>query len=259
MIKLLGKLLIIIIFTNLAISCAPTKNAAYLSKSNKNGITNTPDQVYYSETEVADTIHINDELYISVTTGNDEANSFTQSMGNIGNNIELLSFIVDEEGYIKLPYIKRFNIAGLTIYESTRLIEEELAQYLYLPTVSIRIINHRFSVLGEVNSPGLYSFSQKSINIYQAIATANDISVFGNRKNVLIVRQHGNRITKKYVDLLDEDIITSQWYTIHPDDMIFVEPLGRKKLGMETVPYDLFFSIFSSTILVMTLLLSLFS
>ena len=143
--------------------------------------------------------------------------------------------------------------------EATDTLETILSQYLYLPTVSIRIINHRFSVLGEVNSPGLYTFNQKSINIYQAIATANDITIFGNRKDVLIVRQHGNRVVKKSVNLLDNSIITSPWYTIYPDDLIFVKPLGRKSLGMETIPYDLIFSVFSSTLLTMTFLITIFN
>lgn len=238
-------------------SCAPTTSASYLSKKKNMEFNEIPDEVYYTEQQLPDTIHIGDELYVSVTTSSDEPNSFSQPGGAIGGNVELLSYIVDEEGYIKLPYIERFKISGLIINEATDSLEKDLSQYLYLPNVSIRVINHRFSVLGEVNAPGLYTFNQKSINIYQAIATANDITIFGNRKNVLIVRHDGNRVTKKHINLLDDNIITSQWYTIHPDDIIFVEPLGRKAFGMETIPYDLFFSIFSSTLLAITFMITL--
>lgn len=255
--RLLGKLFFVLVIMKISISCAPTTSASYLSHDKKGTVSNTPDQIFYIDNEVADTIHKNDELFITVTTGDDKPNSFTQSTGGVGANIELLSYLVDEAGYIKLPYIDRLLISGLTINTATDTLEKELSQYLYLPAVSIRIINHRFSVLGEVNSPGLYTFNQKSINIFQAIATANDITIYGNRKNVLIVRQDGNRITKKYINLLDEDIITSEWYIINPDDLIFVEPLGRKIFGMETIPYGLIFSIFSSTLVTMTFLISI--
>lgn len=238
-------------------SCAPTTSAAYLSKNNSETFTEDPDEQFFIEYDFPDTIHVNDELFITVTTSSDEPNSFSQPTGAGSGTVDLLSYLVDEEGYIKLPYIKRMKIAGMSINQATDTLETELSQYLYIPSVSIRIINHRFSVLGEVNSPGLYTFNQKSINIYQAIATANDITQFGNRKKVLIVRQNGNRIVKKYVNLLDENIITSQWYIVHPDDIIFVEPLGRKAFGMETVPYDLFFSLFSSTIVALTFMITL--
>lgn len=242
----------------LANSCAPTTRASYLSKNNKSDFSEIPDEVYYTDKELPDTIHINDELYISVTTSDDSPNSFDQTGGGMGSNIGLISFLVDEDGYIKLPYIKRLLIEGMTINQAVDTLEKQLSEYIYFPSVTLKIINHRFSVLGEVNSPGLYTFNQKSINIFQAIATANDITIYGNRTNILIVRQNGNRITKKYIDLLDENIITSQWYIIQPDDLIFVEPLGRKAFGMETIPYDLIFSIFSSTILIFSFMLNLY-
>jgi len=256
--RIFKSVLVLGVFSILVInSCAPTTSASYLSRNNSEGFTNDPDEVFEVDKEILDTIHVGDELFITVNTSSDDPNSFSQATASVAGNVDLLSYIVDEDGYVNLPYIKRVKIAGLTINDATDSLESELSQFLYLPSVSIRIINHRFSVLGEVNAPGLYTFNQKSINIYQAIATANDITVFGNRKNVLIVRQVGNVISKKYVNLLDEGIVTSDWYMIYPDDIIFVEPLGRKALGMETVPYDLIFSVFSSTLLVMTFVISL--
>ena len=238
-------------------SCAPTTGATYLRKSSTGEFDNSPDKVFQVPAPVNDTIYIKDELYITVTTSGDESNSFNSGTGGIGGNLDLLAYRVDEDGTLKLPYIQRIYVHGMTIRSATDSIEAQLSQYLYLPTVSIRKVNHRYSVLGEVNAPGLYAFNQKPVNIYQAIATARDISVFGNREKVLVVRQQGNTVVKKYVNLLDDDIISSEWYMVKPDDMIYVEPMARKAFGLETVPYGLILSIFSTTMVTFSFMISI--
>jgi polysaccharide export outer membrane protein len=243
-IKCLG----IFLLGSFIISCAPTKNAAYFRKYEKIENLNTFEQVYHIEKDSSNYIHIGDELYISVTSGNNESNSFNQTGGAATTGTELLSYSVDKEGYVRIPYLKRIKAAGLQINDLTTTLETELAQFIYLPTVSIRIINSRLSILGEVNSPGSFEFNRNTLNIYQAIALAGDIAPFGNRKKVLIVRQVGNDIVKKHIDLTNDNIMQSSWFLVQPDDIIYVEPLGRKKWGMETYPFGLLFSIFSSTL-----------
>lgn len=256
--KIINHLLIAVI--GIAVfSCAPTKKAAYLRIDEDIPKMNQPDQVYFMEDSLDDKIQQGDELYVRVQSGEQDAATFQQGGGQTMAALDLVSYVVDREGYIKLPYIERVQIEGLTIDQAIDTIEKQLSQYLYMPTVDIRYINTRVSVLGEVNAPGMYVFNRKEITIYEAIAQAGDITTYGNRTNVMIVRHNSDTIEKKYIDLTNNQLLTSKWYNVQPDDMIYVEPLSRRKWGIETFPYDLLFSAFSSAMLIFTFTLSLYN
>lgn len=244
------------LLASLILSCAPTKRSAYIHADFDIENLNNADKTYYLDTEYPERIQPGDELYISVASGNDEPNSFNQVSEIAMTELELLSYVIDNDGYLKLPYIGRHKLEGLTIDEAIDTLEAELSQFIYLPTVSIRYITSRVAILGEVNDPGLYVFNRKSVTIFQALAYAGDITPFGNRKKVMIVRQEGNSLQRKHVNLLNDEILTSYWYDIQPNDLIYVEPLGRKKWGMETFPWGLVFSVVGSVTLLMTFLLT---
>jgi polysaccharide biosynthesis/export protein len=247
-----GKWIMILFLGYLMASCAPTKKAAYLRNNNEVQDINNADKIYFIEDDYSEVIHAGDELYISVTSGNDDPNSFNQPRGIPVADPELFSYTVDDDGYIKLPYVNRILLEGFKIKEAVDTLEKVLSEYLYLPAVDIRFVVSRVAILGEVNTPGLYVFNRKSINIFQALAYASDITVFGNRKKVMIVRQEGSNIQKKYVDLTNDKIITSSWYLIQPNDIIYVEPLGRRKWGMETFPWGLVFTIVGTATMLIT-------
>ncbi|MFZ5940848.1 MAG: polysaccharide biosynthesis/export family protein [Bacteroidota bacterium] len=253
------KYILILLSGVLASSCAPTKEAAILKHDKVVEQINIPDKVYYIDEEQNQRIEVGDELFISVSSGNDEPNSFNQTGRMPVTDMELLSYVVDSEGRIKMPYIQQMKLAGLTLNEAVDTLQAELSQYLYMPSVNIRFINGRVSILGEVNSPGVYVFNRKSINIYQAIAYAGDITSYGNRKNIMIVRQEGDTVLKKYIDITNSEIINSDWYSIQANDIIYVESLGRKIWGMETFPYGLVFSLLSTTMMVITFSISLYN
>ena len=134
--------------------------------------------------------------------------------------------------------------------------EKELAQYLYFPSVFVRFVNNKVTILGEVNQPGVYVFNYKSVNILQAIGYAGDISIFGNRQNVLIVRNEGDYRSKHVVDLTSDELLSSKFYMVKSNDIVYVEPLKSKKWGMEEFPYDLLFSMVSLTIVVLTFMVT---
>jgi polysaccharide biosynthesis/export protein len=125
-----------------------------------------------------------------------------------------------------------------------------LLNFCFMPSVYMRFINNKVTVLGEVNTPGVYTFDRKNINILEAVGYARDITQFGNRRNVLLIRESGVTRTKHYVDLTSSDLFRSEYYLIQPDDIIYVEPLGRKKWGIGTVPYNLLFSAITTFLVV---------
>jgi len=237
-------------------SCAPTKKAAYFRVSKELENLDIPDETYNIPREGQYVIKSGDELYITVTTSDNEPNNFNSNTTGFS-DIDLLSYLVDNEGFVKLPYTGKMKMAGLTFDAAADSLEGELSQYLYQPVVSIKIVNAKITVLGEVGSPGIFMLNNSTINIYQALGYAGDISVFGNRKKVLIVREENNIVKKKYVDLTNNKLIESSWYTVMPNDIIYVEPLMGRSWGIETFPWDLVTSAVSTTILIMTFMITL--
>lgn len=246
----LKNILFVFLFIGIIFSCAPVKESMYLSKSEKVEQINTPDKVFFISTDSIERIKPGDQLYVTVKSGNDEPNSFNQTGGSTLQYPELLTYLVDNDGEIRIPYLNTLKVENLTMKELVEVLEKELTQYIYLPTISVRIINSRITILGEVNTPGIYIYNSNTLNIFQAIAHAGDIAAYGNRKKVTIIRQEGETVMKKQINLLNDEVIASEWYHIQPDDIIYVEPLGRKIWGTQT------FSIFSWLSLVSTLVVT---
>jgi polysaccharide export outer membrane protein len=251
----LKKLSVVILLAMLVSSCIPNRKIAYVQDS-KEMISQQIDNMYFIDEPTDNLIRQSDELYIKVTSADETQTNFNQDRQSISRDPSLLSYTVDEEGYIKLPYINRIKLSGLTLVQASDKIEEELAQYLLYPSVFIRFVNNKVTILGEVRNPGVYVFNYKSVNILQAIGYANDIATFGNRKNVTIVREEGAYRSKFTVDLTSDELLVSKYYMLKSNDIIYVEPLRQKKWGMDTFPYDLLLSVASLTIVVLTFMIT---
>jgi len=201
----------------------------------------------------ARTIEPGDELYIQVSTEDQEPNIFTGNRyGMMMNDITLISYLVSETGFIRFPIIGNIKMEGLTVDEGASVIEKALIGILSTPSVSVRFVNKNVTVLGAVNNPGRYTFTDQSINILQALGYAGDISYYGNRKKVMVLREENNVITRNYIDLTDESLLSSYYYTLKPNDVVYVEPFKRRKWGMQTFPINLIFSVISTTVLILS-------
>ncbi|MFW5644390.1 MAG: polysaccharide biosynthesis/export family protein [Bacteroidota bacterium] len=249
--KRLARLLPVLLMIYFATSCIPLERLSYV-QTDKEVKKEMGEDLYFFGVDPEGTIRPGDELYIRVTSSDESPTSFSESDYFQVRDPSLLSYDVDEEGYIKLPYINRIKVSDLTLREASEKIEEELSQYLYFPAVFIKFVNNKVTILGEVNTPGVYVFNYKTINILQAIGYANDITEWGNRRKVLLIREDGTRKFKTYIDLTKDDLLSSDYYLIKSNDIIYIEPLKRKKWGMNTVPYNLILSIISTAIVVMT-------
>ena len=231
-------------------SCVPQKKLIYLQDRDKK---RTEKQFEFLREENGDeTIQPGDELYIRVSSSDDQPNRFSSegimSMGDI----TLSSYTVNEGGRVKLPYIGEITLLSLTLQEASDTIETLLMQFLPLPSVFVKFVNKNITILGEISSPGVYTFYNKHINILQALGYANDISTFGDRKNVMLIREENGVVKKNYIDLTKNDILTSDLYIVKSNDIIYIQPLRRKKWGMETYPYTLFFTILTTGLMIWT-------
>ena len=236
-------------------SCVPNRKVIIVQDS-KEMVKEQIDNMYFIDEPLDDIIRQGDELYIKVTSADETQTNFNQERESLSRDPSLTSYTVDDQGNIKLPYIDRIKLTGLTLLEASDLIEKELSQYLLYPSVFIRFVNNKVTILGEVNNPGVYVFNYKSVNILQAIGYANDIATFGNRQKVHIIREEGGYRSKHEVDLLSDQLLTSEYYMIQSNDIIYVEPLKSKKWDMDTFPYDLLLSIASLTIVVLTFMIT---
>lgn len=239
-------------------SCVPNRKVVYVQ--DKEGV--DPQQVnnmYFISEPADNTIRPGDELYIRVSSADETQTNFNQNRQDFVQDPSLISYTVDVDGTIKLPYVNKIKLSGMSLVQASNHVEMELSLYLNNPSVFIRFVNNKVTILGEVSRPGVYVFNYKSINILQAIGYANDISTFGNRENVLIIREEGDSRSRNFVDLTSDNLLTSDYYMIKSNDIIYVEPLKSKKWGMDTFPYDLLLSIASLTIVIMTFMITYYN
>jgi polysaccharide biosynthesis/export protein len=200
----------------------------------------------------------NDELYIQINSLDDpKANVFsasgTQPFMNISTiqpyGASLISYTVDKEGFLLLPVIGRIPVLDLTTAQVSEKITKFLTNILSQPMVTVKLVNRYVSVLGEVLRPGHFSYSQDKLTIFDAIGLAGDITEYGNRNEVILTRNEDGKNIRIPVNLTQSDILTSNYYYIRPNDMIYVKPLTKKFWGMRQFPYAVIISTLTTAIL----------
>lgn len=144
------------------------------------------------------------------------------------------TYLVDNEGFINFPIIGSLKIGGLTRKESIKMLETELEKYIKNPIVNLRNINFKVSVIGEVSRPGTFSIETERITLPEAISLAGDMTIYGGRNNVLIIREVEGRKTHTFVDMTQADFINSDFYYLSQNDLIYVEP-NKTKMNASTV------------------------
>jgi polysaccharide export outer membrane protein len=251
----LRKSSILIVLAVSLFSCVPNRKIALMQDS-REMLVEQRDNMYFIDEKIDDIIRTGDELFIQVTSADETQTNFNQRTSDMVRDPSVISYTVDDEGTIKLSYINRIKLTGLTLYEASDKIESELSQYLLNPSVFIRFVNNKVTILGEVNRPGVYVFNYKNINILQAIGYANDFATFGDREKVLLIREEGRYRSKYDIDLTSDALLTSPFYMVKSNDIIYVEPLRSKMWGLDTFPYDLLLSIASLTIVVLTFMIT---
>ena len=167
---------------------------------------------------------------------------------------------VDEKGYLTLPIIGRIKCEGMTRLELAREIEERIKESNYIaePQVNVRFANLCISVLGEVNRPGRYDIQSDKITILDALALAGDLTIFGERDNVAVIRVVDGKSVITKLDLRSSDIFTSPCYYLEQNDVVVVSPNKYKAATAEINQNRTFWiSIASTGIALATLLITL--
>ncbi len=137
-------------------------------------------------------------------------------------------YLVDNDGFVEFPILGKLKVGGETRTTIISLLKEKLKPYLQDPIINIRIMNYKISVLGEVNRPGSYSITSERISVLEALSLAGDLTIYGERKNVVVVREVNGKKQSTKIDLTKTDFIKSDFYYLKQNDVIYVEPNKTK-------------------------------
>ncbi|MBA7516908.1 hypothetical protein ES705_08957 [subsurface metagenome] len=245
----------IIIFSVTISSCVSHKKMVYMQDADKREKLELKEFEIYRQ--IKEIIQPGDELFIRVTTSDERPTNFSTRYETYGIDVTLRSYTVDQDGYIRFPYLGKVYVLAKSLDEASEEIELALGDFLFTPSVFVKFVNKKITIIGEVTRPGVYNFYDKKINVFQAIAYAGDITTFGNRKRVVLLREEDEKITKYRLDLTDENILMSEIYVVQPDDIIYIEPLKIKKWGFESFPYTLIFTMVNTSLLIWAFMINL--
>lgn len=201
-----------------------------------------------------------DELTILVqTTDPVTSEPFNlRSTGQTSNKDQITGYLVDNDGMINFPIVGKIHVAGLTKTECEDLIKSKIQPYLARtenPLVSVRTSSYRITVIGEVNRPGVIPVATEKISLIEALAEAGDMTIYGKRNNVLLVREDKSGEKHKVrLNMNDANIINSPYYYLQQNDIIYVEP---HKVKARNTFFGSNTSIFYSVIGITTSLVSL--
>lgn len=211
-------------------SCASTKNVAYFQNA---------DQIDFEQSRMLYDAKImpKDILSITVSTSNPDAakpfnlsvpTTFSSSSGSLYTHGQLQSYLVDNDGHIDFPLVGTLKVGGLTKSDCEELIRSKILPYLNKnenPIVTVRMTNYKISVLGEVNKPGMFTVNNEKINILEALAQAGDLTIWGVRDKVKLIREDATGKKEMHVlNLNDASIINSPYYYLQQNDIVYVEP-----------------------------------
>ena len=144
---------------------------------------------------------------------------------NVGQQ-RLMGYVVDNDGYIDFPVLGELYVAGMTRWQLSDMIKERLLDEGLLndAVVTVEFMNFKISVMGEVNAPGTYTIEGDKITILQALSLAKDLTIFGKRENVTVIRELDGKRTMYNIDLCSVDMFKSPAYYLQQNDIIYVEP-----------------------------------
>lgn len=179
------------------------------------------------------TIKIGDNLSIQINTLSTQASALFNSYAPAPQSDQPAStnpsstgrgYRIDHDGCITIPIIGKVKVEGLTNSQAETLIQDKLKSQFNELTVSVRNQNFRISVLGEVARPGFFPINSEQITLPEALGLAGDITIYGRRTNVMVIREENGRKTFTKIDMTQRDLFRSSYYYLHSNDVVYVEP-----------------------------------
>ncbi len=223
-------------------SCVPNKKYVFLQKDDVN-VKDLPKDSIVRSYDIQDyEYRIQPEDNISVRFESltpEEYDVFNRNMQQQNQNLNqgnaiLMGELVDPQGEITYPVIGKVKVAGLTIYEVQNKLQQLADQYLKSPVVKVRLINFRFTVLGEARREGTVVLANNRVNYIEAIGLAGGLTDLADKRNLKLIRQIDGKTQVRYLNLLDENFINTPEYYVHQNDILIVPALRQR-------PYQIYF------------------
>ena len=192
---------------------------------------------------------INPEAFPYLTYSNDRLGADNRSPYEKG-------YVVDDSGTIRLPLAGAIQVGGLTIPEATRKVEGSFKTYINDPVVSVKKLNFKVTVLGEVNRPGTYPVLNESATLPEVLGMAGDLSQFADRERLRIIRDENGKRRDFFVDLTSASSLTTENYYLHPGDIVYVQPVRRRAFQNISPSVTLFTSIITTAVVVTTFIIT---
>ncbi len=238
-----------------SVSCVTTKKLTYLQNENA-----LPDSTVSATPHNYKVIPY-DNLYIKVVTPDPKWSAMFNALPVATNGInvseqsaDLVSYLVDGDGMIRIPYAGKIFVSGKTLDEITSDVDKALRDYIADASITVKMINNYVSLIGEVKKPGRYPIYKDRMNIFQALALGGDLTDFSNRQKIQIVRQTINGTVVKEFSLIDRTIVTSDFFYVMPNDVIYAKPIKGKFFQMNAFPYSVILSTVTTFVLILNVL-----
>ena len=241
-------------------ACRSSRNLVYFSDL-KSEVTALEPADYTNEPR----IQPNDLLNISLSSLSPESNVLFNSGvllpagGVAGNTASLLKinegYSVDRNGEINFPVMGKVRLGGLTKKEATEKMTREFTRYVKNPIVNILFLNFKVTVIGEVNHPASFTVPSERINILEALGLAGDMTTFGRRENVLLLRDKNGVRSAIRLNLNDKAVLNSPYFYLQQNDIVYVEPDNHTKVA-QTAAFNRYIPIVVATITAVALYLA---
>jgi len=166
----------------------------------------------------------------------------------------ITGYIVSDSGYVDLPLVGQMKVAGLTTREIQSLVEQNLQEYIKFPSVSVKLVNFRVSVFGEVARPGVQYIYEEKYTLLQAIAQAGNLTDFGDSEQIKLLRETNEGVQTVHLDLTDPNIVSSEYFFLQPNDAIYVEPQRARAFTLNSRIVSISFSVISLGLAIINLI-----
>ncbi len=225
-------LLLVLILPLFFSSCMSNKDFLYLQGS-QNVITSSFNYEPIIQNDDRLSIRVNTlehEASVPFNLEDSKSNSvnLTNTPNTNGNNSSNIGYLVDEKGTIDFPVFGTISVAGFTIAQVKIFLKEKLSIYLKDPIINIQLLNFKVTVLGDVGSPGIKKFNSNRVTLLDAIGASSDLTLFGKRKNILLIRDFQGVKTFNRIDITKADFVNSPYYYLDQNDVIYIESRKAK-------------------------------
>jgi len=250
------KILILAFVVAIPFSCTTQRDIVYFQNS-------TGDTTMLSMSAIPPyKLQQKDILYVRVFSLSTQVSDlFNTSTSTLSQNqfvtesgLYIYGYTVNDSGYIELPITGSVKVAGLTMDEASRQIQNRVKEYFKDATTIVKLLSYKYSVLGEVTRPGMYQNYTSNLTVLEALSSAGDINQYGNRRRIMVIRSSPTGTKSYRIDLTNNNAIASEGYYLLPHDVVYVEPIKNKAFQLNIPNISIWLSTLSTTLLLLNYL-----